>query len=436
MFHHSRSFRFFSVFALMGLWLLSLAMWPAHASVQLPREVRLILDYLRLELEVEPKVGSISREGDTLILKDVQFLAAKAAKKDDLKDADVRAREIRITGAAEQDGLLTYKRVDVLDLVFLLKSPKEETITITLPRILLAELSVLPKDQARSVKESMAAGQVLASALEIPEVAFSIPGVRPFAWRDIKGTWQGNRRTGEGESFLNLGSLRLPLEELALTNKKEGERNAVILRALGLGTFTLSGGYRDKREWAPDGRLLASSQTRLRVEEAGELSISFDKLALPQALLKAVTGLQRNLHQQGSANTPGQAAPGADILNDPQLAAAIRDLTLNGAEVRWQDFGITRRLLVLLAAGENKATEELIAEYLQQLQMQAGALLPPQVAQQLVRAVSHFLQEPKSFRISVKGRGGQPVSVAGLAMLLVAPQMVFNSLDIEIKANE
>ena len=413
-----------------------MTMQPPARALEQPPAVKLLLDFLRIELSVQPKVGRITHaENGDIVLHDVVFAEVR---KNDRPLLKVQARAITLQAPAVQDGLMHYRQITVDALRFDIATNKAEgNAVIRVPRLLMAQASILPREAATTPQEKLAASQLLASAISIPEVRVELPGVSAFSWRGINGTWEGNRRTGEGRTKLNMGRAQVPLAEI-LSRPEE----VAALRQLGLTTLNLSGMMDSTSTWRADQHLVSSGSLRLAAREAGALSVTLDGLAVPLALIQRGQEMNRALRQQGQPGAggglPGQPnrMPGQAFLNDPQFAAAMRTLTLNGFEVRWQDFGLTRRLIAWEAQRRGMTEEEYIADALQRAQAQWGTLLPPALAQRIVRELGHFLQDPKSLRFSFRGVAGQPIQLAGLTMLLFMPQMVMQSVQVEVKANE
>ncbi len=418
---------------MMMLLALMMAHLPARALEE-PPAVKLLLDFLRIELSVQPKVGSMRTENGDIVLSNVVLAEAREGGKPLLRAA---AREIVLRGAAPKDGLMRYRQIVMHDFTLELAKKGEATPSalIRVPQMLLEEASILPRDQASNAREELAASQIISSSMAIPEIRFEVSGVEPFFWRDIRGTWRGDRRTGTGATKLDFGTLKVPLAALARLDKRNAKTLTETLDALQLREATISGSQTNNSEWLPDNRLLGNGETVLRLENGGELRLTLDKLAIPAALLGQL-GRMRQQGQDTGADSKPPRIPGQQMLNDPQFMASLRMLTLNGFTLRWRDFGLMRRLIAWRAKGRGMTEEEYIAEELQKAQAQWGAMLPPALAQRIVRELGHFLQEPKSLRISMHGVAGQPIQLASLTMLLFMPQMVMQSVQVEVKANE
>lgn len=414
--------------------LLLLMMHLPVRAVEGPPAARMLLDYLRIELNLQPRVGSITTagNGDT-VLHDVVFAEVR---KEGRLAFRVSARQVLLHDAAQRDDLMHYRQIVVHDLLIELAAEDEgkEGGSVRIPQILLAEASILPRSKATTPQEQLAAARLLASVISMPEVQFRLPGLSPFDWRGLKGTWQGNRRTGEGTMKVDFGMLKLPLAELGGQNRQRLK----LLEALKLTAPTFIGSHESVSKWRADQHLVSTSTWRIGVQEGGELAISLKDLAVPLELIRQVQRISREMQQAQTSGADGQPqeAPGMETLNDPQVASSLRTLTLGGLDIRWQDFGLVRRYVAWEAKQRGMVEEEYIAELLQQQRRQWKSIVPEDMLQQTMREMTRFLMEPKNLRISFRGVGGRPIQLAGLTMLLFMPQMVMNSIRVEVKANE
>ncbi len=441
--------RSFAALMLAAVGLLMLLPAPARA-LQEPPAVKALFDVLRLELQLQPKVGNIRTDDDTIVLDDV-VLAEMREDGNDVLTA--RVKEIRLKGARSDNGLMHYRLIDVDTLTIELVKDKQP-VRIVMPAMTFAEASLLPHAEARSPQEKFTSDRLLASVLDIPQIRIELPGVRPIVWTGVKGTWKGDRRTGAGESRIDLGTLPLPLLELARLGKQRTLKLQEALQELGLEKLTLRGEVKMRQSWMPDARMAHTSSLRYGAPEAGELRVELHNLALPLELLQQARKMQREWREQRAPQeqrVPDARAPGSPgtndapqaprmqpggPLNDPELAMALRRLTLGGLTLQWRDHGLTNRLLAHEARKRGLDVSELIARQLEAVRARLSSALPQDVVLGYLRELSRFLQDPKSLRISLSGANGQPIALANAAMFLIMPQMMLNSVKVEVKANE
>ncbi len=428
--------RFRPVFALLAFLVLlcGALSGPAARAEEMPPPVKMLFQVFRLKLDLQPRARLIRPDGDGYELQDVVF--AEGALDDETRFT-VTARRILLRGTAMRDGLMLYRHIRVEDLQVAF-TDADGHFRAFVPRADFAEVSILSPQGAHTDVEKFASGNMFSAATSIPEIRFEVSGFEPFYWRGIRVTWEGDRRTGAGEQRLEYGTLKIPLAELLKASKRHGkalDRNydeEVLVRRLGLKEFIMTGYGESTSTWLPDNRLQTDATSIMRFERIGEISFSLDDLAMPLELLQGLEEMQR----QRMAAGPGAVPPDAALMQR-RLMASLQRLTLLGLDVRWRDLGLTPALLDLAAEREGVGRKALIDRLERDLTAKLAQAPIPQLARQLTAAFVKFLREPKSLHVGIRGANGQPVALAGLvSLLLISPQMLMNSVEIVIEANE
>ncbi len=413
---------------------------PARAE-DLPPAVRALLDAMGLQLNVRPKVGGVRELEDGYELRDVVFLEAKTD--DGAPLVSLRARRLRVTGAAQRDGLFVYGHVRLEDTLFEapLRNDPNRRMRLEIPALDIVEASVLPESEARNDLEKLASARLVASAISMPQATIALPETT-IQWSGLKATWKGDRRKGTGISDADFGEIVIPLKDAALAGARRGVRSVQTLERLGLERLTITGRSHQEVTIRPDGRMHSTSDLRIGAREAGFLNIGVDDVSFPVAMLGQLKEYVEKWRGDGAGGMfgnpgrPGIPRPGYNPLSDPMLMNFISQVTLRGLSLKWEDRGITRKLLEFTAEREGKTVEALVRERLQKAQVVLAAFLPPELLEKSLNALMSYLREPKNIRITVTGANGQYVALPALASAFISPQALFSLLEIDIAANE
>ncbi len=403
------------------LWTSRIFVGMASAKEAVPAPVQLFLDALQLELRLKPHAARIVRTPDGYELRDVTYAEIR---EDHAVLIEAGSRRILLLGGEESDGLIRFSHVRIEDTRLLFKSGGRGQVQVRMPVAEVIEVSILPPEAARTPQERLSAARMQAQAVSIPGVLITLPSGGTLRWRDLRKTWRGNARTGEGQTEIALGRLEIPAAYVA------GEDRALLrqLRTLGLERLRFSGLIRGRGQWQADQRLHVTGLLRVRLQAAGSLRMLLEDMAFPQALLR----LNRTLAMNGN-DTPGSASPLPRMLDDPQIAMALRGFTVRRLQLTWQDEGLTRRYLAMRGIDGSDATaiDALVSRTLSSF----GPLQKTALGRMAKNALRSFLREPRNLRIDIRGRNGVPVSLPMLSVMLISPEMITGILEIGVQAN-
>ena len=408
---------------------------PARAA-ELPPAVKALLDVIGLRYSLQPKAGAVREVENGYELEDITFLELKAP--DGTVLVSLHTDRMRITGAREDDGLFLYAHIRLENTRALLPVDDDpaKKMRLEIPVVDLVEASVLPEAAARDELEKLASTEIIASAISMPEATFNFPEFG-FTWKGLKGTWKGDRRKGTGITDIEFGEITIPLKKAALINPREGRRNAAVLERLGLITLTITGRTHQETVVKPDARLHASSETRLGAREVGFLDLKVEDVSFPVAMLGQLRDYMEKMRDRGTGGMMGRPPmPGYNPLTDPVFMNLISQATLRGIEIGWKDRGITRKLLEMAAEREGRSVDEVVRERMQKAQIVLAAFLPPELLEKTLNALMTYLRDPKNIRISMRGAGGQFITVPALVSAFMNPQALFSLLQVDIVANE
>ncbi len=118
-----------------------------------------------------------------------------------------------------------------------------------------------------------------------------------------------------------------------------------------------------------------------------------------------------------------------------QMMAALGDISLSAAQLRFEDDSLTHKVLEARAKSDGQTVEELVA-MLPDMSLSFTQMLDmPEFSQHIADALRTFLSDPKS--MTIKLHPAAPAPVAGMiGMALFSPAALIEQLGVEITANE
>ena len=408
--------RWFTIF-----WCLALGLAPvALARSELPENARFFLEALQKQMRLVPTVGELRPTAEGIELRNVVF---KPAGKAATALAGAHSRRILLQKGTRRDGLIWFSRVVIEGGEMRFRHPRAGVLRVRIPQMEMRGVSILPPDAARTPQEKLVANRLLAELVQAPEILLAFPNGAVLPWRGFRQQWKGSRRTGEGTAETVLGGLVLTARQVAGDNSDLLQQ----LQALGLERMRLAGVMRSQSRWGGDQRLHVMSLLHLQLENAGSLELLLEDLGVPLALFDMLERLRDN----AAAGTDAAAVRSRQLFNDPEVAMALRLLTVQRIRLTWRDAGLTRRYLALRANETAAAADEALARLMSLL----GPLAQGDIGAKLHSALAVFLRNPRTLQIDIQGRGGAPINIPMLSALAIAPQMLGNALQIDIRAN-
>jgi hypothetical protein len=165
---------------------------------------------------------------------------------------------------------------------------------------------------------------------------------------------------------------------------------------------------------------------RFDFADIGALNFRADISGFTPAVLDKIYGMQA-----ASAGAPSEEAQAKQMMVGMELLQA---LTLASSSLRYDDAGLTPKLLDMFAAqsGSDRATFVAgLKAMAPQLVGQAGI---PALTDLVVPAINTFLDDPKSIEIAV--RPATPTTLLVLSAAAANPAGLISALGLAVKANE
>lgn len=191
-----------------------------------------------------------------------------------------------------------------------------------------------------------------------------------------------------------------------------------------LGYERISGRFDTAGSWEPQEGRLAFSQFDLTVDDGGMLGFAFDIGGYTTEFVRALNELQRSL-----ADSDNEAAGGMAMMG------LMQQLSLHEADIYFHDDTLTSRVLELFAEDQGMRPQDVVNQAKAMLPFVLAQIGAPQLGTMIADALSEYLDDPQSLRISA--RPEEPVPFALLmAGAMASPQALADQIGLEIVANE
>lgn len=211
--------------------------------------------------------------------------------------------------------------------------------------------------------------------------------------------------------------------DLSTVGEEEPEAGAVIAA---LGLTTVSGNITQSIDWTmADGHLVVN-EFLLDFADIGALNLTADVAGFTPAMLDKIYALQSS-----DLDPASEEAQAKQMMAGMEIAQAM---TISGLGVRYDDAGLTPKLLDMFAAqsgADRGAFVEGLKTMLPAMIAESGI---PALGDLVVPPVSAFLDDPKSLEIAVKP--ATPTSVLVLAAAASNPASLIQALGLTVTANQ
>ncbi|QYO76145.1 hypothetical protein [Devosia salina] len=211
--------------------------------------------------------------------------------------------------------------------------------------------------------------------------------------------------------------------DLSTVGEEEPEAGAVIAA---LGLTTVSGNITQSIDWTMADGHLAVNEFLLDFADIGALNITADVAGFTPAMLDKIYALQSS-----DLDPASEEAQAKQMMAGMEIAQAM---TISGLGIRYDDAGLTPRLLDMFAAqsgADRGAFVEGLKTMLPAMIAESGI---PALGDLVVPPVSAFLDDPRSLEVAVKP--ATPTSVLVLAAAASNPASLIQALGLSVTANQ
>ncbi|MGQ2902918.1 MAG: hypothetical protein ACT6RL_00570 [Neoaquamicrobium sediminum] len=197
-----------------------------------------------------------------------------------------------------------------------------------------------------------------------------------------------------------------------------------IMQALGY--EELQGYLEMEGSWQPTDGRIELSQYDVTVDGAGTFGLSFDLAGYTPDFIASL----RELQQQALANPDGdKSAQGMAMLGLAQ------QLSFNRAEIAFDDDSLTGKVLDFVAAQQNMSASDVANQAKAILPFVLAQLGDPDLTAKITQAVSAFLDDPQSLRITAAPPAPVPFALIA-AGAMSAPKELTKTLGVTVTAND
>jgi len=191
-----------------------------------------------------------------------------------------------------------------------------------------------------------------------------------------------------------------------------------------LGYEQIAGRFDTAGSWEPQEGRLAVSRFDLTVDEGGMLGLAFDIGGYTPEFVRALNELQGSMAESGNESAGSMAMMGL-----------MQQLTLHEADIYFHDEKLTSRVLALFAEDQGMRPQDVVNQAKAMLPFLLAQIGAPQLGTMIADALSTYLDDPQSLRISA--RPEEPVPFALLAAgAMASPQALADQIGLDIVANE
>ena len=355
---------------------------------------------------VEMSFDSAEEDGDNVVLRGVRF---SAPSDEDSEKIDEITFE-NVTGSTAEGW--TVERVPIADI-----DETEEGTRSTVTGIVIEGLQLVGTE-ATDTPAAMAFSDLYFDRAGVASVNVEKDGEEVFSLTDAS---MENVIADDGTftSDFDFGTFSADF----VAASRDSPESAATARELGY--ETLAGNISGTATWNPETGLLQLDPFDIELDDAGNLSFTYALSGYTPAFIESLSQLQ----QQMAANPEGQSAAGMAMMG------LVSQLYLNAADLVFIDDSLTDKLIDYYAEENGQTREELIEGLVGMLPGMLSYLQNPTFQEEVISAVTTFLNDPQSLSITIEPTAPVPATqVIGAAM--GAPQTLPGVLALSVSAND
>ncbi|TPW32074.1 hypothetical protein [Pararhizobium mangrovi] len=198
--------------------------------------------------------------------------------------------------------------------------------------------------------------------------------------------------------------------------------------AKAMGYDSVNGEMTMKGSWSPDGGKADLSKLALTLKNVGTLDLSLGFSGYTRDFIEQT----RDLQAKAAANPDDKEAQKALGIG---MLGLMQQLSFTGAKIRFDDDSLTNKVLSYIGKQQGVSGDQIAQAAKAMLPLALGKLKNPGFEKKVEKAVSTFLDDPKS--LTIEADPEKPVSaplIVGAAM--ASPQSLPDVLDVDVSAND
>lgn len=247
---------------------------------------------------------------------------------------------------------------------------------------------------------------------EVAEMRAMMSGEEVFLLTNLNATVTP---AGNGEPMLFSGGAEH--FEADLSGVEDDVTGDVIQR---MGYEQIAGRLDMDGSWEPSDGRIVFSQFDLTIDQGGTLGFAFDISGYTPDFVRALGELSPDANDSASAMA---------------MMGLMQQLSLHGVEISFRDDSLTERVLAIFAEDQGMRPQDVVNQAKAFLPFMLAQMNAPQLGTMVADAVSEFLDNPQSIRITA--RPDQPVPFALLmAGAMGSPQALADQIGLEVVAND
>lgn len=390
--------------------------FPASAQVEADAFGTALTDFLAKQ-SMELSYGSAAMDGADVVLSDVT-VGPDLPDEVEVADTDMSFSfdEVRFQGVeATEDGGYRVAMVGRTDVTGEFTNPedeegKDETIGYTIGEWGIENL-VLPG----SDESSRAALGLFYDRIFMNSMTGSVDGAQVMSVASAESTV-----SGEGPYVIATDVDGVSVDMTAFTN------DDIAAWVAGTGYETIAGSYESNATWDTASGQLTADVNRLTLDGMGQFDLALSFGGYTQAFAKALSDASEQM--QGGDPQAQQAA-------SMQMLGLMAQLSFGEFTVSYRDGGMADPLLTYYAESDGKTKDQLVEETLVALPLVLGQLQVPELQGEIQEAVTTFLNDPKSFTISLKPDAPVPAPVL-MGAAAASPAQLVDALNVQVTGNQ
>ena len=225
----------------------------------------------------------------------------------------------------------------------------------------------------------------------------------------------------DGEAMEYSGSVETFSVDLSIV---EDPQQAAIIKALGY--EQLSGSLAFAGDWQPTDGRFTLSQFDFAIDEAGTLGVTLEVGGYTPQFLASLRELQAQMAANPDADNSSQGLA---------MLGLMQQLTFHGAEVSFNDDSLTNKVLEFVANSQGAKPADIANQAKAVVPFALGQLGNPDLTMQATQAISAYLDNPQSLRVSALPASPVPFAMLAAAAM-AAPAELTKTLGVTVTAND
>jgi hypothetical protein len=383
----------------------ALSQAPLALAQDVPPVVTALLKSFENSYQIKPTYKTVNANGDAVTIEGFEATLAPPAGGGSFKFSIAK---MQLNKIAEQDGGIyaigsatyTDTKVEIAD--------PGMNIVASIPESSVEDWYVKSLGDNPTAADKLRASMNVARKTTTGPITITAAGQTVTA-DGYQATWDGDPATGSGKVDGKISNISIPESVLAMADPTGTLKN--------LGYTSLSFDIGGGGTISNDGNQLGMDLDGYYAgKDMGTFKIGFSVAGVSMALIEELQKMEKE-------PDPAKLLPLAQSMSFGRLI------------VRFEDAGITGKLLPLAAQMQGTDPKTMIANASAMLQIGMSSLNVPALTEQVVKAVPAYLSDPKSITVSLK-----PASPVGVAQLMTInpndPAAAVNMLGVSVSAND